>query len=165
MLNTILYWPKVIFWSCSVIRFSKKCYSMYYSQNLTPSLRPVPMADWETLFSFQFIFILKSHQQAISIDSTPKTNTYWTKTNTPRKLYLGCRCRNSWNLAGHSVPLTRFQNSLRRASIHLRYLQRLLKVEPSLASLCFIFDSQNPHIILGSIENGTSFSQARSCFG
>lgn len=29
-------------------------------------------------FGFQFIFILKSHQRAISIDSTAQTNSYWT---------------------------------------------------------------------------------------
>lgn len=62
---------------------------------------------------------------------------------------------------GHSVPRAGFQNSIRRASTHLGYSTGLLEVEQSLASLCFIFDSQNPHMILGNLENGTSFSQAR----
>jgi len=40
----------------------------------------------------------------------------------------------------------------------------LSEVKQSLASLCFIFDLQNPNIILGNIESGTSFSQARLRF-
>ena len=65
---------------------------------------------------------------------------------------------------GHSVPLTEFQNSIRRTSTHLGYLPGLLEVKQSLASLCFIFDPQSPNIILGNIESGTSFSQARLRF-
>lgn len=45
----------------------------------------------------------------------------------------------------HSVPLTGFQNSIRRTSNHLSYLLGLLEVKQSLANLCFIFDLQSPH--------------------
>lgn len=45
----------------------------------------------------------------------------------------------------HSVPLTGFQNSIKRASNHLSYLLGLLEVRQSLANFCFIFDPQNPH--------------------
>lgn len=62
---------------------------------------------------------------------------------------------------GHSVPLTGFQNSIRRTSAHLCYLLGLLEVEQSLASLCFIFAPQNPPLILGNIGSGISFSPAR----
>ena len=53
---------------------------------------------------------------------------------------------------GHSVPLTGFQNGIRRTSTHLGYLLGLLEVEQSLASLCFVFDPQNPHIILETLR-------------
>lgn len=159
MLNTAVYWPEVESWSFSVITFSQ-VYLVDHPWNPRPSLRHVPMVGWQIFLWLSVHLYLKK----------PPTSNFH-RLHRPNQLllnnylYLGCRCRNSCNLVGHSVPLTGFQNSTRRASTHLSYLLGLLEVEQSLASLCFIFDSQNPHIILGNINNGTSFFQARLCFG
>lgn len=54
MLNTVVYWPAVVSWPFSVIRFSPKG-----SRNLRPSLRHVSMVGWEIVLWFSFHLCLK----------------------------------------------------------------------------------------------------------
>lgn len=154
-----MYWPEVESWSFSVITFSQ-VYMVNHPWNPRPSPRHVPMVGW------QIFLWLSGH---LYLKKPPTSNFH--RLHPPNQLLLnnylnlGCRCRHSCNLVRHSVPLTGFQNHTRRVSTHLGYLLGFLEVEQSLASLCFVFDSQNLHIILGNINNGTFFSQARLCFG
>lgn len=104
------------------------------------------MFPWWTerfYFGLSSVSILKSPWCALSIYSNPPTEQKLRYME--NYLYLCFRCRNSWNLMEHSVPLTGFQNGSRRTSNHLSYLLGLLEVKQSLANLCFIFDLQSPH--------------------
>lgn len=132
------HWPNVITWSFSVIWFPQKTWDLY-----CPHWDMFPWWTERFFFGFQSISILKSQWQAVSIHSTPPTEQRLKYME--NYLYLCCRCRNSWNLMEHSVPLTGFQNSIRRTSNHLSYSLGLLEVKQSLANLCFIFDLQSPH--------------------
>lgn len=138
-------WPKGKSWYFCVIWFSQKGYLVDHPRNLRLillTLKHVPTMDWEILLCLSVHIYLKK-PVTISIDSSPPTEQ--SLKYVENYLCLCCRCRNSWNLMEHSVPLRGFQKSIRRTSNHLSYLLGLLKVRQSLANLCFIFNPQNPY--------------------